>query len=316
SPPEATRFRIAERLRSHPPGRGPPTVALPTMRFPTTWIVLTWAAATLAPAAASAAPPPLAAEAYRVAAQVASQIGPRPSTSVGEGRALDLAEARFRAAGLAVLRDPFDVPRRGRSSNVVGRYGSSTGCLKILVAHADSVTIAPGANDNGSGLGLLVGLADRLRELRPRCEIWLVATGSEERGVTGTIDHLGASQLVARVRARGVGSRVRYVLSLDDFGFGSRFWLRSPQRRPRRAVEGQVLRIARRAGVRLVWARDDSQGNSDHREPELAGIPGMVFQSWRGEDACRHQPCDTADRLQQPAFTLAARVVEGVVRTG
>jgi hypothetical protein len=277
-------------------------------------IALVAAAAALTPAA-SAAPPPLAAEAYRVAGQLASPIGPRPSTSAAEDRALDLAETRFRAAGLAVLRDPFDVPRRGRSSNVIGRYGRSAGCLKILVAHADSVTIAPGANDNGSGLGLLIALADRLRALRPRCEIWLAATGSEERGVTGTLDHLGASQLVTRVKAAGVAGRVRYVLSLDDFGFGSRFWLRSPQRRPRRSVEGQVLRLARGAGVRLVWARDDGQGNSDHREPELAGIPGMVFESWRGEDACRHRPCDTADRLEQRSFTLASWVVEGAVRT-
>ena len=199
---------------------------------------------------------------------------------------------------------------------MVGRFGSPAHCLKILAAHADSVTIAPGANDNGSPLGLVIALADRLRELRPRCGIWLVATGSEERGVPGTPNHLGASQLVARVRAAGVADRVRYVLSLDDFGFGSRFWLRSPRPRPRRDVENQALRIARRAGVRLVWARDDGQGNSDHREPELAGIPGMVFESWRGEDACCQTPCDTADRLEQRAFTLAARVVEGVIRAG
>jgi hypothetical protein len=272
--------------------------------------------AALPPSAAAAAPPPLAAEAHRIAAEVASRIGPRPSTSPAEARALDLAEARFRAAGLDVLRDPFAVPYLGRSSNVIGRYGSPVRCLKILVAHADSVTIAPGANDNGSGLGLVVALADRLRELRPRCGIWLVATGSEERGVTRTLSHLGAAQLVARVRAAGVARRVRYVLSVDDFGFGSRFWLRSPRPRPRRSVEGQVLRIARAAGVRLVWARDDGQGNSDHREAELTGIPGMVLESWRGEDACRHRPCDTAARLEQRAFTLAARVVEGVVRSG
>jgi aminopeptidase YwaD len=282
------------------------------------WILLPCAAAAALAAPAPAATPAeaLGVDAHRVAAQVASRIGPRPSASAAEGRALDLAAARFQAAGLSVVRDPFDVPRRGRSSNVIGRYGSSARCLKILVAHADSVTIAPGANDNGSGLGLVVALADRLAGLRPRCGIWLVATGSEERGVTGTLSHLGAAQLVAHVRRHGIASRVRYVLSLDDLGFGRRFWLRSPQRRPRRAVEGQLLRIARRARVRVVWARDDGLGNSDHREPELAGIPGMVLESWRGEDGCRHRPCDTADRLEPEAFALVARVAEGVIRTG
>jgi hypothetical protein len=279
--------------------------------------VLAGAALALAPLAPAAAAPPatLGVDAHRAAVSFADTIGTRPSASAAERRGLEVVAARFRAAGLRVARDGFDVPGRGRSGNAVGVFGSATRCLKILVAHADSAVVGDGAVDNGSGVGMLIALAERLQDLRPPCGIWLVATGSEERGVTGYPAHLGARRLVARIQRSGVAARVRYVLSVDDFGIGRRFWLRSPRPGPRSGVERQVLSIARAAGVRVVWERDTNLGNSDHREPEQAGIPGMVIQSWRGEDACRHLPCDTADRLERAAFTLVGRVVQGVVRS-
>jgi hypothetical protein len=280
-------------------------------------LILACAAAALAlPGAAGAAPPtPLGVDAHREAVAFANTIGTRPSASAAERRGLDLVARRFRAAGLRVARDGFDVPGRGRSGNAVGVYGTSARCLKILVAHADSAVVGDGAVDNASGVGMLIALGDRLAALRPPCGIWLVATGSEERGVHGYPAHLGARRLVARIQKTGVAARVRYVLSVDDFGIGRRFWLRSPRPGPRPGVERQVLAIARAAGVRVVWERDATLGNSDHREPEQAGIPGMVIQTWLGEDACRHLPCDTADRLERPAFTLVGRVVQGVVQS-
>ncbi|MBA3305461.1 MAG: M28 family peptidase [Thermoleophilaceae bacterium] len=62
----------------------------------------------------------------------------------------------------------------------------------------------PGANDNASGVGVVMTLARRLERARPRCDVWLVATGAEERVYTGSPDHLGALALVRRVRARGL----------------------------------------------------------------------------------------------------------------
>ena len=248
--------------------------------------------------------------ARRAAVFLARDVGSRPAASRGELRAHRWVKARFEAAGLRTRYVRFTVPRKGRSRNVVGVHDGEQECLKIVMAHADSAPDGPGANDNASGVGILVALARRLDALEPPCDVWLVATGAEERPYTGTPDHLGASALVRTVPRR----RLRYALSLDMVGRGRRFQLRSPRARPRRGVEAEVLRAGRRRGVRLRWRRDSGDGNSDHREFELAGLPGLVVQAWGGTDPCYHRACDGHRRLQRDALGRVQGIVEGVLR--
>ena len=177
----------------------------------------------------------------------------------------------------------FSVPGRGRSRNVIGKLETKADCLQLLMAHTDSVPPGLGANDNASGVGVLVALAPKLAKLAPACDVWLVATGAEERVVIGTSYHVGAAALVKTVKNQGRGGDLRYALSVDMVGRGKRFYLRSPQPSTRAGVEGQVLDAAGRAGVTVRWARDSGDGNSDHREFELAGLPAAVIEVWRGD---------------------------------
>ena len=243
--------------------------------------------------------------AHRVAVSIARD-GPRPAASAAERRAHGRIARRFRNAGLAVRVQGFATPR-GRSRNVIGMRPGAGGCLRVLMAHTDSVPAGPGAEDNASGLGVLAALAPRLEALDPRCEVWLVATGAEERLYTGSPDHLGALAL-SRIVPR---ARLRYALSLDEVGSSTRFRLRSPAAGPRRAVEGELLRAARRARVGLDWQRDSGSGNSDHREIELAGMRGVKLGVL--DNPCRHLACDRPDRLRSDAFAAALRLVENVL---
>jgi hypothetical protein len=87
----------------------------------------------------------------------------------------------FRGAGLRLAVQKVPVPGHGRSRNVIGVLDTPATCLRIAMAHADSAPPAPGANDNASGLGVLAALAPRLRSVEPGCDVWLAATGAEER---------------------------------------------------------------------------------------------------------------------------------------
>lgn len=252
---------------------------------------------------------------YPAALTLAKKIGSRAAGTRGERRAHEFVAAQFRAAGLAVTVEPFRVPGRGRSRNVIGALESPAECLEVLMGHADSVPPGLGANDNATGVGVLVALAPRLSALSPNCDLWLVATGAEEREVTGRPNHLGASALVDQIQSRGRAKDLRYALSVDMVGRGRRFYLRSPQPGPRQGVEGEILAAARRAGVRLRWSRDSGQGNSDHREFELAGLPGAVIEVWRGRDACHHDRCDRPGRIQKRSLQLVQRLVERLVAT-
>jgi hypothetical protein len=135
-----------------------------------------------------------------------------------------------------------------------------------------------------------------------------VATGSEEREVTGLADHRGATALVKRVKRHRRATDLRYAFSVDMVGRGKRFWLRSPRSQPRRRIERQVLKLAKAANVTVRWERDSGTGNSDHREFELAGLPGMVLQVWQGHDPCHHEPCDRPGRLRKVSLKLALRL--------
>jgi aminopeptidase YwaD len=216
----------------------------------------------------------------------------------------------FRRAGLRVGTQEFRVPGRGRSRNTIGVLKTPRTCLRIVMAHSDTTPAGPGANDNASGLGVVAALAGRLRRIDPPCDVWLVATGAEERVYTGSPDHLGALALARRARARGGRRRLDWALSLDEVGRDRPFWLRSPVPLPRPGVERFLLRVARRAGVPVTWVRDDTTGNSDHREFELLGMAGAKLGVGSGGEPCRHLACDRAGRLDPVSLRLARRVAE------
>jgi aminopeptidase YwaD len=240
--------------------------------------------------------------------------GPRPAASAAERRVHRYLARTFRRASLEVTVQDFAVPGLGRSRNVIGAYDGPHSCLHIVMAHGDTTPGAPGANDNASGLGVLAALAGRLGSYPQRCDLWLVATGAEERVYTGSPDHLGALALARHVRRGPYARRLRFALSLDEVGRDRPFWLRSPAGAPRRAVEGALLAAARRARVPVSWVRDESSGNSDHREFELLGLPGAKLGVGAGGEPCRHSPCDRASRLDPTSLRLARRLVAEALR--
>jgi hypothetical protein len=237
--------------------------------------------------------------------------GPRPAGGAAERRAQRRAAAAFGAAGLTVTQDRFPVPGRHHSRNVTGALETPRDCLWILMAHADTVPPSPGAEDNASGVGALVALAPRLGPLQPRCDVWLVATGAEERIYTGQPDHLGASALVRRIRARGRPRDLRWALALDEVGRGRRMWLRSPRRR---GFERRVLAAAPAAGLAVRWVADEGSGNSDHREFSLAGL--VAGKLGVPDNPLRHTAADRAGRLRAATFPRIRRLLEALLQSG
>jgi hypothetical protein len=270
-------------------------------------LLATGAAAIAAALPTSAAAAPVPADAYGVATQISSW-GPRPATSAREARAHRLMRRVFHRAELRVGVQEFRVPRRGRSRNVIGIYDTPRSCLRIVMAHTDTTPAGPGANDNASGLGVVASLAGRLRLIKPWCDVWLVATGAEERVYTGSPDHLGALALARRARSHGARKRLHFALSLDEVGRDRPFWLRSPAAVVRPKVEGALVDAAARAWTPVSWVRDDSTGNSDHREFELLGLPAAKLGVGAGGEPCRHMACDRPSRLDRKSLLLARKM--------
>lgn len=93
----------------------------------------------------------------------------------------------------------------------------------LLCAHYDSVPTSPGADDNASGVAVMLACARALARASPALPVAFVAFNAEEDGV------LGSADFVMR-RARGRGLRVREAHVLEMVGFSS--WDRGSQRAP------------------------------------------------------------------------------------
>jgi aminopeptidase YwaD len=224
--------------------------------------------------------------AVRAVRRLAGVIGPRHATSPAFRRAAGWVAGEFRSLGYDVLRQPVAVPRgiswgvpvaAGTSVNVIALPGSFAPRRPHLVlgAHLDTVPQAPGAEDNASGIGVLLAVAAAIEHRRTRLPVVLVAFGAEEpRGPTDDDHHYGSRAYVAPL-VPAARRAVRGMLSLDRVGVGSVVPVSSAGPSGNRQREA-VLAAARRAGVPT-----DPQVNrsSDHWQFVLAGMPGIRLGS-------------------------------------
>ena len=128
---------------------------------------------TTSPPTTTTAPPPPRFEVGRVLADIdhlAEEIGPRHATSKAYVVAAGWVEGRLERLGYTVARQPVaapagntwgvDVPA-GNSPNIVADPPGfdPTKPHRVVGAHLDTVPVAPGAEDNASGVAVLLELA-------------------------------------------------------------------------------------------------------------------------------------------------------------
>jgi hypothetical protein len=87
------------------------------------------------------------------------------------------------------------------------------GFVLVLVASADFTPFSPGANDNASGVSVVLGLAEQiLKEPLSNTEVNLLFTDCEETGAHGMIDYLDK-------HSEALGKEAVYII-LDEVGAG------------------------------------------------------------------------------------------------
>jgi Zn-dependent M28 family amino/carboxypeptidase len=218
----------------------------------------------------------------RAVRHLAGDIGPRHATSAAFGRAARWVRRELSLLGYVVRRERVDVPggvswgvpvTAGRSTNLVAVAPGTRLTRPHLVvgAHLDTVPQAPGAEDNASGVGVLLAVARAVREHRTRLPVVLVAFGAEEpRGPTDADHHYGSR---AHVAAYSPARRraVRGMVSLDRVGVGVRVPVCSAVD-PGDPDRARVLAAARRARVPATACVNAS---SDHWSFVRTGLPGV-----------------------------------------
>jgi Zn-dependent M28 family amino/carboxypeptidase len=133
----------------------------------------------------------------------------------GGGRHLAMVEKFIEkelvSYGLKVESDYF-LYRGTNFRNIVGRSSAQRGAsLIILGAHFDSVPGTPGADDNASGVAVLLEAARLLSRARLRSEVLFCAFNLEE------LNMIGSSYFAKKLKS--AGSKVDAMVSLEMVGY-------------------------------------------------------------------------------------------------
>jgi aminopeptidase YwaD len=250
---------------------------------------------------------------------LADDIGPRSAESPAYAEAADWVAGRFARLGWQVARQRFTVPGGvswtvpvpgGRSVNVVAHRGDVRPGRPWLAvgAHLDTVPQSPGAEDNASGIGVLLAVAEATTLRRTRLPVVLVAFGGEEpRGPTDDDHHYGSRAYVDRLTPSQRRS-LRGAVALDRVGVGGAVVIGSPEDDD--PLRDELVRAAEHADAPYVV--ESGQRSSDHWSFVRAGLPGVRLGST--PYAGYHSADDVVAGVDPRQLERAARVVVSWLR--
>jgi hypothetical protein len=253
-----------------------------------------------------------AAPAARTVRELAG-LGPREATSSAFRQASELVATRLTELGYRVTRQRFRVPAgvswgvpvgAGTTSNLVARLPRAAGEEAYVVgAHLDTVPQAPGAEDNASGVAVLLQLADLAARHDTRHPVTFVVFGAEEpRGPADDEHHFGSQEMVRRLERSGAGLPPAMV-SLDRVGTRGPLPVCTGGLSPLR-VRRQLLAAADRVGVP---AQACENRTSDHWPFEKAG--GTVARLGGLPYAAYHSPRDRPRVVSRQQLGRAGRTL-------
>lgn len=191
----------------------------------------------------------------------------------------------------------------------------------ILGAHHDSVVGAPGANDNASGVGLMLELARVYKGYNTEKTLKFVAFGSEERGLLGARYYV--DQLTEKERKEIEAVFVPDMVA-TNYEKATHLYAMTPD-----GSKNIVTDSTGAAGSRLGNSDilPGTFGSSDHVPFHNAGIPAALF-IWMGVDSWNplvyhiekvyHTPQDTiednvsADRMQSALDVIGSGLFDVV----
>jgi Zn-dependent M28 family amino/carboxypeptidase len=162
---------------------------------------------------------------------LARELGPRHGTSDAYREAADWVEERFTELGYTVARQQVEVPAgttwgirvpAGRSPNIIASPSEfdDSEPHRIVGAHLDTVPQAPGAEDNASGIAVMLELA-RLYAASERPVRFIAFTSEEPRGPGDNLHHFGSRAYVRRLDGQQ-REATQAMVSLDRVGVRGR----------------------------------------------------------------------------------------------
>lgn len=246
--------------------------------------------------------------------------------AVGIGAARLWIQNEFLRVGngrLLVQADDFPVTNGGVTTNQQNIVASLPGVgthpgVFVLSAHYDSRTIdpadgrgsAPGADDNGSGVAVLLELARLLSSRTWNQTIVFVAFAAEEQGRHGSIHYVNEQRLNGTrfdgvINMDIVGGRPGIPQALRMFTPGAEA---SPPKQFARYVNYISGLYVPQFPVNLIDAEDREGRYSDHITFLQAGVPAIRLTESQEDLIRQHTALDTWDEIDFSYLTQVAKI--------
>lgn len=221
--------------------------------------------------------------------------------------ARDYLAATLKDIGLTPQRQAYGTD--GENIYAELKSGKAGADAIILGAHYDSVRVAPGANDDGTGVAAVLGVARTLVRMTPQThDVIVVFFDEEERGLVGA--RAFAQMLVDTGRA------VHSVHTIDQVGWDSNH---------NRAIELElpfdgIVDVYKDAAARLkmdIMIHTTTEAGSDHSAFRRLGFKAVgITEEYRNKDTTPyyHKATDTYDTVDFDYLASTTRLVAEVMR--
>ncbi len=230
----------------------------------------------------------------------------------GRKAAAEYMEASFEEAGVPARILPFDAQAE-RGYNVEATLKGSEGEKHLWVtAHMDSVGNA-GAEDNASGLVMLLLAAEALEGLEMEHTVHFVAYDLEEIGLVGSFEYLWAEVLPLREREGEeaiIGNINAAMIGYEEDEYNAVV----SSCKPTGPLDEALVQASKAVDPALSLGEDCTsrlRAYSDHAVFLDKGLPAVLLVDGAKWDdyPCYHKPCDTADKLNVAYLRTMIRLV-------
>ena len=223
-------------------------------------------------------------QAMRHLNEISTITGSRATGSPGAERAAEYLVDQLSSYGYEVERVPFTAHRKGtvyQCKNLFARKNNSDTNKTILIcAHYDlAASNGLGADDNASGVAVLLALAESAMNLESKCSLVFAFFDAEEMGMKGSSDYirkLTADQL----------SSLSLVINIDSLLAGDYVYLHRGEGNDL-ATQTRMLCVASAFGYELVlqpgnhpdFPAGTVSGMGDYAPFDEAGVPFLAFEA-------------------------------------
>lgn len=236
---------------------------------------------------------------------LASKIGPRREGTAQEKAAAEYIKAEFSRMGYQPIIQTFPLPDGATSQNIIAfKAGTLPGNRVVIGAHYDTKLPSPGADDNASGVGVVLALAEAVRNYPLKPTVCFIAFGAEEM-IDSNPDHhhYGSRHYVNTLPAQEL-SEIAGMVSVDMVGYGKTFYVGSLGLESRVVADAAITEAAA-LGQKTFYFK--SKEWSDHEPFEKKGIP-TAWLEWK-ENPYYHKASDTFDKIKPVNIDMTGRVL-------